>query len=202
MIKGEKELVRGPKGFSEEEKSVLRDKLCLECEKRWALYGYKKTSISELTAAVGISSGAFYLLFSSKEDFFCETLVRVRTRLKETIMKIIHTNESKEGFVEALNWHFQEFERAPFLYDLGSPDFLAFLNKIPKDRIDEMQFDSKVFFFEMVEASGLSFKIEQEKVYEVINTLLYTVELKKQASYDSRWVFEFLISNVIDELFE
>ncbi|WP_086347753.1 TetR/AcrR family transcriptional regulator [Candidatus Enterococcus clewellii] len=195
-------MARGPKGFSEEEKTVLREKLCIECEKRWALFGYKKTSIGELTSAVGISAGAFYLLFSSKEDFFCETLVRVRTHLKQKIMEIIQTNRSKEGFAAALKWHFQEFERAPFLYDLGSPDFMAFLNKIPKDRVDEMQFDSKAFFFEMVDASNLTFKIDQEKVYEVINTLLYTVELKKRAPYDSGWVFEFLVSNVMDALFK
>lgn len=195
-------MARGPKGFSDEEKSVLREKLCLECEKKWALFGYKKTSISDLTSAVGISAGAFYLLFPSKEDFFCETLVRVRARLKEQIMAIILTNKSKAGFVEALKWHFQEFERAPFLYDLGSPDFKAFLNKIPKDRIDEMQFDSKSFFFEMVEASGLSIKIDEERAYEVISTLLYTVELEKHAPYDSRWVFEFLLTGVIDDLFQ
>lgn len=195
-------MARGPKGFSDEEKAVLRDRLCVECEKRWALFGYKKTSIGELTSAIGISTGAFYLLFSSKEDFFCETLVRVRARLKQNIMEIIHTDENKEGFVKALIWHFQEFERAPFLYDLGSPDFMAFLNKIPKERIDEMQFDSKAFFFEMLEASKLTCKIDQEKVYEVISTLLYTVELKKHSPYDSRWIFEFLLNSVIDDLFE
>ncbi|WP_321387813.1 TetR/AcrR family transcriptional regulator [uncultured Enterococcus sp.] len=195
-------MARGPKGFSDEEKAVLRDRLCMECEKKWALLGYKKTNIGELTSAVGISTGAFYLLFPSKEDFFCETLIRVRNRLKETIMTIIHENKNKQGFVTALNWHFQEFERVPFLYDLGSPDFMAFLNKIPRERVDEMTFDSKTFFYEMVEASNLTFKFDSQKCYEVINTLLYTVELKKNTPYDSRWVFEFLLNSVIDDLFD
>ncbi len=70
-------MTKGPKGFSDTEKDELRTKLCLECECSWALHGYKKTSIGELTANIGISTGAFYLLYFSKEDLFCETLERV-----------------------------------------------------------------------------------------------------------------------------
>ncbi|MCS4464127.1 TetR/AcrR family transcriptional regulator [Clostridium botulinum] len=35
-----------------------------------------------MTRKIGISTGAFYLLYSSKEDLFCETLERVQDRLK------------------------------------------------------------------------------------------------------------------------
>ncbi|MGC6767603.1 TetR/AcrR family transcriptional regulator [Enterococcus sp. LJL51] len=193
---------RGPKGFSDEEKQVLKEKLCQECEQRWARFGYKKTSIGELTAAVGISAGAFYLLFSSKEEFFFETLLTVQNRLKQKILSIIKEEQGKSGFLKALIWHFKEYERAPFLYDFGSPDYLAFLNKLSKDKIAEMQVDGKAFFFEIVEQCGLDMKIDEEKVYAAVSTLLYTVELKKQTDFASEEIFELLLNSVIDHLFK
>ncbi|TCZ72327.1 TetR/AcrR family transcriptional regulator [Paenibacillus albiflavus] len=195
-------MAKGPKGFSDTEKDELRIKLCLECEHSWALHGYKKTSIGELTAKIGISTGAFYLLYSSKEDLFCETLERVQDRLKNGLWEIVGGEKGKAGFIKAMVWHFQEYDKYPFLYNSATPDFLAFLNKLPKDRIEKLKFDSASFFYDTIGLADLTLKADKEKAYAVISTLLLTVTLKERFTYDRFEIFEFLLNSVIDELFE
>lgn len=195
-------MAKGPKGFSDNDKEELRNKLCIECERSWALHGYKKTSISELTTKIGISTGSFYLLYGSKEDLFCETLERVQSRLKTGLRDIISHDGGKNGFMKALIWHFREYDKFPYLYNLGTPDFLAFLNKLPKDRIEKLEFDSVSFFYDMIEFAKLTLKVDKEKAYAVIGTLLFTVTLEERFTYDRFEVFEFLLNSVIDELFE
>ncbi len=195
-------MAKGPKGFTDAEKDDLRTKLCVECERSWALHGYKKTSVGELAAKIGISTGAFYLLYSAKEDLFCETLERVQTRLKTGLRDIISHEGGKVGFIKAMKWHFEEYDRFPFLYDFGTPDFLSFLNKLPKDRVEKLEFDSVSFFYETIELANLTLKVNKEKAHATISTLLYTVSIKEWVNYDHFEVFDFLLNSVVDRLFE
>lgn len=195
-------MAKGPKGFSSEEKDQLRAKLRRECEQSWAAHGYKKTSVSELTSKIGISTGAFYLLYSSKEDLFCETLQQIQQRLNEKIRDIIGSIGGKEGFTNAIIWHFQEYDRAPFLYDTSTPDFLAFLNRLPAEQVDALKYDSGASFNEMVDMAGIKPKVEPEKAQAVISALLYLVTLKGRLAYDHFAVFSFLLDSAMDDLFE
>ncbi|MCS4521459.1 TetR/AcrR family transcriptional regulator [Clostridium botulinum] len=62
--------------------------------------------MGELTRKIGISTGAFYLLYSSKEDLFCETLERVQDRLKSGLQDIVGNDRSKAGFIKSIKWLF------------------------------------------------------------------------------------------------
>lgn len=195
-------MAKGPKGFSDTEKDELRTKLCLECERSWGLYGYKKTSIGELTAKVGISTGSFYLLYMSKEDLFCDTLERVQNRLINGVRDIICQEGGKTGFIKTMKWQFEQYDSSPFLYDMGTPDFLSFLNKLPKDRIEKLKFDSTSFFYEVIDLAHLKLKVDKEKAHALTSTLLYTVTIKERLNYDHFEIFDFLLDSVVDRLFE
>lgn len=82
-------------------------------------------SVGELAAKIGISAGAFCLLFSAKEDLFCETLERVQNRLKTVLRDCVITEGGREGFIKGMKWHYEEYSRFPFLYDCGTPDFFS-----------------------------------------------------------------------------
>lgn len=195
-------MAKGPKGFSDTEKDELRTKLCLECERSWVLHGYKKTSIGELTAKIGISTGSFYLLYASKEDLFCDTLERVQNRLINGVRDIICHEGGKTGFIKTMKWQFEQYVSSPFLYDMGTPDFLSFLNKLPKDRLEKLKFDSTSFFYEVIELANLKLKVDKEKVHALTSTLLYTVTIKERLNYDHFEIFDFLLDSVVDRLFE
>ncbi len=193
---------RGPKGFSDEEKDLLRDKLCRCCEESWSVNGYKKTSVTELAKSIGIATGSFYLLFSSKEELFCKTLSRIQNRLKSNWDKVTRERPGIEGFRDGMIWLYKEYRSYPFLYDFNDPDYLALINRIPQETIKEFEFDSMVFLRQAEEISGLQLKIDCSKAYAILGTLLYTVSLHDRSSDNDLEIYEFLLDSTLCNIFE
>ncbi|MBK9714459.1 MAG: TetR/AcrR family transcriptional regulator [Kouleothrix sp.] len=76
-----------PKGFTEREKALIRAKLLEKGRDLFATYGVKKTSVEDLTSAAGISKGAFYLFFDSKEELFFELLEQFEADFKASLFR-------------------------------------------------------------------------------------------------------------------
>jgi AcrR family transcriptional regulator len=68
-----------PRGFTEDEKERIRTRLLAQARTCLATYGVRKTSVDDLVAAVGISKGAFYLFYPSKEDLFFTVFEQLET---------------------------------------------------------------------------------------------------------------------------
>lgn len=190
------------KGFSEEKRVELRSTLCMECEKSWGTNGYKKTNIAELTSKVSISTGAFYLLYGTKEDLFVDTLKRVQDRLKTNWRNILYDFPSKEGFVKAMSFLFREYKNSPFLYDFSNPDFIAFISKLPSDVIADLKTDNWKFFEEALDIANLKLKVSEKKAFEIINTLLSIIIIRDRVTKDFESIFEFILKNTIDGVIE
>ena len=84
-----------PRGFSDREKEKIRTSLLQECKESWTKHGYKKTSVDDLCKMVGISKGAFYLFFQSKEALFCEVLCSVQEEINDMVYEILETNRGR-----------------------------------------------------------------------------------------------------------
>ena len=65
------------RSFTEREKENIKKSLLEACKKSWTQYGYKRPGVDDLCRQAGISKGAFYLFFESKEALFCEVLCSV-----------------------------------------------------------------------------------------------------------------------------
>ena len=74
------------KKFTEIEKENIKNKLISNCKDSWSNVGYKKTSVDELCKKSGISKGAFYLFYSSKEDLFFDILIDVQKNLQKMMI--------------------------------------------------------------------------------------------------------------------
>ena len=155
-------MAKGPKGFSELEKAVIKEKLRSECERSWAAHGYKKTNVGELCEKVGISIGTFYLCYHSKEALFVETVEALQNNLKAFMQEMISKEPTKQGFAKAIKLLYQEYEKNSFLYAVNSPDFLAFLNKLPQESISKLKFDNENFFHENIKSVGLRLLVSEE----------------------------------------
>jgi len=195
-------MAKGPKGFSDIEKEALRKRLCTACEQSWAVHGYKKTTVGELTKSIGVATGSFYLLFSSKEEMFCETFKQVQERLRKKWQQTLDTEPDKEGFKKAMRWLYREYSRYPFLYDFANPDFMALLNRLPDEVKEELDISSLSFFDNTMESAGLKLLIPQEKAFAALSTVLYTVSFADSNVYDHFEIFDLLLQSVIDNIFE
>ncbi|MDH6364823.1 AcrR family transcriptional regulator [Enterococcus sp. PF1-24] len=195
-------MVRGPKGFSEEEIERLRKKLCVACEKSWGKVGYRKTTIGELTKNIGIATGSFYLLFDSKEELFYQTFIQVQERLRQRWKEMIDSQRNKAGFKNAMNWLYREYYERPFLYDFANPDFIALMNRVSEGKQEEFK-DSALEFLEYTVATvQMKLLVSKEKAFAAFGSLLYTVSFAENMVYDHFEIFDFLLENTIEAVFE
>src|SRR5258706_14567659 len=78
-----------PKAFTEQEKELIRKRLLEQGHKQFSAYGLRKTNIEELAEAAGISKGAFYLVYASKEALFLVVVDHVEQRIRREIFAIV-----------------------------------------------------------------------------------------------------------------
>ncbi len=194
--------MRKNKNFSEEEKQKLKVRLYEVCEISWQERGYKKTSINYLTTKVGISTGAFYLLFDNKEQLFSQTLKNVQEKLKLELEEILEAKPNRDGFQEAMKWMYREYDNRRYLYDFNNPDFQSFISKIPVEEIANLKVDSINYSEYIIEKADLSFKVEKQLAYDTIQALFYTVSIQDSILENKIETFNFILDNIICEIFD
>ncbi|WP_291581377.1 TetR/AcrR family transcriptional regulator [Clostridium sp. UBA6640] len=190
------------KSFTETEKENIREKLIAECEKSWAKFGYKKTNLDELCAKVGISKGAFYLFYRSKEELFCDIVDVIQKRLFLRIEETMAETPTKYGFAKALRLIYLEYDKGNLIFDFNTPDFMAFINKVPKEWLSKHQFNSLSNIHEIIKEYNLILKVEENKAVAVFDTLLSINANKEHLIYDHFEVFEYMLDKMIEEIFE
>lgn len=190
--------------LSENDKQNIRYSLRNLCEELWISQGYKKTSIKELCSRTGIAIGTFYSLFPAKEDLFLETAKTIQTRLTKQFFQTVLQGADKSSLAKALKELFREFDSKPFLYDVNTPDFRAFVSKLSEEDLEEIKFESITFFKEVCRASNLQPKMDEAKACGILSALLSTVATKQTVSAmcDYFEVFDFMVDNLVTKIFE
>lgn len=190
--------------LSEKDKENIKKKLQSLCEQLWVSQGYKKTSIKELCSETEIAIGTFYSLFSTKEDLFFETAKAIQTRLTDQFLQTVLQEANKDGLAKAMKELFREFDSKPFLYDVNTSDFRAFVSKLSEQDMEEIKFESIGFFREVCRAAQLKPKIDETQAFGVLSALLATISTKQTLSEicDYFEIFDFMVDNLIAEMFE
>lgn len=191
-----------PKGFSEEEKITITHKLLAECKKNWQIYGYKKTSIDVLCQNTGISKGAFYVFFDSKESLFYQVITQTQAQLYELVEQHLSENPSKYGIAKALKEVFAEYCNSSFMYDTKSTDFQAFLNKLSKEQRNQLNDLGHAKTEFMLRKPFLKLKIEEKLAMSILTAMLTVVSQKDNIPSNITEVFSFMIDNLIEKIFE
>ncbi len=125
-----------PKPFTPNEKDLVRSKLLDAAERFLATTGLRKTTVDELARAAGISKGAFYLFFESKELLFLDALEREQARIHEAILaRVAGAASKRQGFTAAVMEMYRGFVAKPWLLALAGEDYELLLRRIPPERI-------------------------------------------------------------------
>lgn len=190
--------------LSDTDKAEIRKRLESLCEEFWITQGYKKTNIKTLCEKAGISIGTFYTLYPAKEDLFSETIEKIQRRLTEKLLETNRNQQTREGFAQSLKELFREYDSKPFLYNVNTPDFQAFITKLPDEAIRKIKFDSFDIFRQAVSAAGLRLKIEEPQAYGILSALLSTISAKETLSVtcDYLAVFDFMADQLTADIFE
>jgi len=85
------------RGFNEHEKLAITNSLIEQGKILFSTFGFKKTTISEITKNVGIAQGTFYHFFNSKEELYFIILEKEEEKIKEQFLKVVDTFQYKNA---------------------------------------------------------------------------------------------------------
>ena len=146
--------------------------------------------------------GAFYIFFESKEALFCEVLCSVQEQIRNTASKIIGQQKNKYGVAEALKLVYREYDKNNFLYGSDSMDYTILMNKLSDEqvkKIKESDKKNKQLFFNK---PYLKLKVDKDIAVSVIYSLIMNIKNKDVLSYNHIETFDFMVSHLVDSLYE
>lgn len=190
------------RSFTEREKENIKKSLLEACKKSWTQYGYKRTGVDDLCRQAGISKGAFYLFFESKEALFCEVLCSVQEQICDTASAMIEKRSDKYGVAEALKFVYREYDRNNFLYSSDSKDFTVLMNKLSEEQIQKIEasnYRSRQLF---LGRPNLKLKVDAELAVSVIYSLIMNVKNKEVLLHNHTETFDFMADHLIDSLYQ
>ena len=169
-----------PKGFTEQEKALLQQRLLEQGYKQFSAYGLKKTTVEELAAAVGISKGAFYLFYESKEALFMDVIEEAEKRLRQEVLAVIDLPgpSPRARLFAVLKKAFDIFESMPILQFLTGNDYDLLFHRISAGKLQEHVDSDRVFIAELMarcQKAGIPIRAPAGQVVSLLYPLVLTI---------------------------
>ncbi len=188
-----------PKPFTEEEKKIVHSKLIEAALKKLATTGIKKTTVEELAQAVGISKGAFYLFYESKELLFFDALESIQSQIHQMIISEIKKHKNKkDGFIGVIIKMYEDF--LPVLTILSNDEYEILLRRVPQERIAQhIEIDdaaSRLFAEEFCNR-----EIDPELLSAVLRMLMLGMLHRNEVGKAADDAFLFMLQAVADKIF-
>jgi AcrR family transcriptional regulator len=169
-----------PKAFSEPEREHIRERLLNQGYRLFSSYGLKKTNVEELTSAVGISKGAFYSFYDSKEALFMDVIEEAEVRLRQEILAAIDLPgpSPRARLFVVLQKAFAVFESIPLLQFVTSSDYSLIFRKIPPKKLKDHLSSDRAFFDELIarcRQAGIPIQAQPEQIASLLYPLALTI---------------------------
>ncbi len=168
-----------PIGFTESEKKMITKRLLEEGYKKFAVYGLKKTNIEELAKAAGISKGAFYLFFNSKEALFMDVIEMAEKHFRQEVLAAIALPglTPRTRLYEILKKAFTLIKNIPVLQFLTGSDYDQLFRRIPAEKLQEHLANDRAFFKELIaqcQKAGIFIQVQPEQISGMLYPLVLT----------------------------
>ena len=126
-----------PTKFSEQEQKIIKQKLINKANQFFTKYGFKKTSVKELTDAVGISKGSFYSFFDSKEELLFEVFEEQEKFRNRIFTEIIDSDlDGEESLMQLFNKTFRQIENNRFFKRIYEENLIErMIRKLPPEKM-------------------------------------------------------------------
>lgn len=143
-----------PRAFSEREKALIRAALQSKGRELFGTYGLRKTNVEQLAKAAGISKGAFYLFYDSKEALFFELLEEFEASYKTAMLEAIaqETLAPHERLKLLLHNALAIFHNTPLFAQFAAEEYEYLSRKLPEERIQTHLQNDERFSAEFIAA--------------------------------------------------
>ena len=187
--------------FTDLEKENIKRRSINSCEKKWSKFGYRKTKVEELCIEAGISKGAFYKFYNSKEELFLDVMINVQNRFVNQIYSGLHENITKKEFAKKMKNVYKEFVKIPFIFETQSPDFITFINKLPDDKVKELTSRSNYDLDKIIGETNLIYCIDKRLALSCLGLIFSPIPEEQQNLLEKVGTIDFLIDLIVDNIF-
>ena len=189
--------------FTERQNESIRSDLIREARRCGVTIGMRKTSVEQLTEAVGISKGSFYKFFDSKELLFFVVLEDIHTECFAAARKSLLENarlaaadRAAAATLAACRWL---SETQAFVFIENDAEFL--LRRLPEEVKTAHYHDDETHIRALLEESGLQPRGGMALAAATVRGLILTVSHQEQIGALYPQVLETLVRGACRELF-
>ena len=190
--------------FTEEQNETIRRDLIREARCCGVTVGMRKTSVEQLTEAVGISKGSFYKFFDSKELLFFAVLEDIHTECFAAAQKSLQENAAIDpasrtaaAILAACRWL---SETKAFVFIENDAEFL--LHRLPEEVKTAHYHDDETHIRQLLEKYDLMPRRGASLAAATMRGLILTVSHNEQIGELYPQVLETLVYGACRELFK
>ncbi|NTW00666.1 MAG: TetR/AcrR family transcriptional regulator [Oscillochloris sp.] len=167
-----------PKGFSEQERAIIQTSLLARTRELLAKYGMRKTSVEDLTSSVGISKGAFYLFYDSKEELFYEVIQKFEAEYHASLLRSLGApatppRERVRVFIEQA---MSLWRTHPLFRHFSQDDYELLRRRLPPEKTAQGLRDDEAFARRLVAAwaaDGVHLRVSPQVLAGMLRALFF-----------------------------
>ncbi len=169
-----------PRAFSEREKEIISQHLLEQGYRLFSAYGLKKTNVEEIALAAGISKGAFYSFYGSKEALFMEVIEQAEKQARQQLLAVINLPgpSPRARLYAVLQKAFDLFTEIPILRFLTGSDYELLFRGIPAEKLQQHMVNDLAFIDELIARlrnAGIPIQVEPRQVSALLFPLVLSI---------------------------
>ncbi|MCE5342260.1 MAG: TetR/AcrR family transcriptional regulator [Eubacteriales bacterium] len=168
--------------FSDKEKAGIVAALRQAAGRHAARKGMRKTTVDELAMEAGISKGAFYKFYPSKEHLFLDVLEQRQTEISRRVQLALGQNPASSARLRAAvmlktAWRaMREQSLAGFYQD----DVPFILRKLPEKLLREHYRSNEDLIRSLMGQAGVTLVVPESEAYAAVRILLFSLLTAQQ----------------------
>lgn len=191
--------------FSESEKELIRIKLNSAAQECLGKFGVKKTTVDQLAQMAGISKGAFYIFYPSKESLFFKVFEEYQNSIIEEMFNELNEleNVGSEEFSDLIYEIYKKVRHSFIMNIIENQELEYLMRKIPeKDMLDHHSFDD-MFIKKLLLYLEVKKDVEIGTVSASLRAIFMTMlHVKEIGEKDFDKALKLLISGLVQQLIE
>lgn len=175
-----------PRAYTEDEQRRIRAGLIAAGRALFAQLGLQKVTVSELTGAVGIGKGSFYLFFDSKEALFFAVQETVEAEVKANLVEQLRPLESDPRALleEYFRRQLALLDTHPFLRRVADPRTMqALYRKLPPEQLAQHRLGDRTFNDRLLErwiAQGVMPAGTDPELFFALSASMFALSLSRE----------------------
>jgi AcrR family transcriptional regulator len=190
--------------FSDSEIETIRTKLKLRARECMLRYGVRKTSVKDIVSAAGISTGAFYKFYDSKELLFFEVIEEMHTEIFTVAEEILNKHSDlviRERVILALLSCCRKTAELGFM-QVWEAEAAYLLRKLPEEALRNHNKNEGTRIVKILTELGIHASLPTVDVADILQCLLSALAQPMSIGAErSQRVTEFMIRAICEKLF-